>query len=147
MQFFFLSSSSNGSKYYFLSLSFLVLSLFCAIHVLNSSYNHSFETRHGPAGRHRTRPTRGWNRVGLKKKQGKKNPVWPGKTWLKTRLQPVNFFLLKRCRFDFFIKKIDPGNLVTRSKPGPWIEPGLKTMVIANIIIFFFQIINVHLSF
>ena len=71
----FLSSSSNGSKYYFLSLSFLVLSLFCAMHVLNSSYNHSFETRHGPAGRHRTRPTRGWNQVGLKKKQGKKNPV------------------------------------------------------------------------
>jgi len=109
MQFFFLSSSSNGSKYYFLSLSFLVLSLFCAIHVLNSSYNHSFETRHGPAGRHRTRPTRGWNRVGLKKKQGKKNPVWPGKTWLKTRLQPVNFFFTKTMSFWFFYKKNWPG--------------------------------------
>jgi hypothetical protein len=37
------------------------------------------------------------------------------------RLQPVDFFLLKRRRFDFFKKiKIDPGDLVTRSKLENW---------------------------
>jgi len=30
--------------------------------------NHSFEARPGPAGRPGTRPTRGWNWDGLKKK-------------------------------------------------------------------------------
>ena len=43
----------------------------------------------------------------------------PGKTRSKTRLQPVDFcffFLNQRC-FDFFKKKIDPGDPVTRSKP------------------------------
>jgi hypothetical protein len=30
--------------------------------------------------------------------------------------------------FKFEKKIIDPGDLVTRSKPGPLTEPGLKTM-------------------
>jgi hypothetical protein len=52
------------------------------------SFIHSFKTR----------PTRSWNRTGLKKKQRKKNPVWPGQK----QLQPVDFcfFILKWCRFD-----------------------------------------------
>jgi hypothetical protein len=64
----------------------------------------------GLAGRPGTRPTRGWNRAELKKKQGKKKPGvtqltrrpgWPGKTrWL--------VFLLKRRRFDLK-KKNWPG--------------------------------------
>jgi hypothetical protein len=39
------------------------------------------------------------------------------------------FFLLKRRRFDF-LKKLDPDDPVTRSKPGTWVlnRTGLKTM-------------------
>jgi len=33
-----------------------------------------------------------------------------------TRLQPVDFFLLKRCCFDFFIKN-NSDDLMTQSKP------------------------------
>jgi hypothetical protein len=37
----------------------------------------------------------------------------------KTWLQPVDFFLLKRCRFDFKKKKrIDPGDPVKTQNPG-----------------------------
>jgi hypothetical protein len=74
----------------------------------------------------------GW----LKKKRGKKKP---GVTWLTRQVDPATrltrqdpvanpltfvfflfyFFLLKRRRFDFFLKKrIDPANPVTQSKPG-----------------------------
>jgi hypothetical protein len=73
----------------------------------------------GTAGRFRTRPTRDW-----RKNRERKNSVWPswpragwpGKTWLKTRLQPIDFcfFLLKRHHFDF-LKKIWLGD---RSKLG-----------------------------
>ena len=67
---------------------------------------YSFKTWPGPAGRPETRPIRDWNQAGLKKKQGKeksgvtrltRRPGWPGKTQLKTRLQPVDF-----CFFLFF---------------------------------------------
>jgi len=86
----------------------------------------SFEIWSSLVGASRTRPTQNWNRVGLKK-QGKKKPGeltrwsgWAGKTRSKTQLQPINFcfFLLKRCCFDFFLKKINPNNPVTRLKPG-----------------------------
>jgi len=69
-------------------------------------------------------------RPGWRKNKGRKNlmrsggltrwPGWPGKTQSKTRLQPVNFcfcFFIKTMLF-WFIKKIDPNNLVTQSKPG-----------------------------
>jgi hypothetical protein len=57
--------------------------------------------------------TRGWNRAGLKKKQGKKKLGVTRLTRSKTRLQPVDFFfLLKRRRFD--LKKL---TRATRSKP------------------------------
>jgi len=62
--------------------------------------NHSFETRPGLAGRSGTRPIRGWNRAGLKKKQGKKIP---GVTRL-TRQDPVANPLNFVCVFCFFIK-------------------------------------------
>jgi hypothetical protein len=58
-------------------------------------------------------------------------------TWPKTRLQPVDFFfLLKRHRFDFK-KKL---TRATRSKPGSWTGPGLKTMLL--LFLFFFHIIE-----
>jgi hypothetical protein len=78
----------------------------------NNCHHHSFKTRPDPAGRPETRPNRGWNRAGLKKKQGKEKPGVtrrPDKTRSKTWLQPVDFcfffFLLKRRCFNF--KKID----------------------------------------
>ena len=44
-----------------------------------------------------------------------RQPGWPSKT----RLQHVDFFLLKRRRFEFFFKiGIDSADPVTRSKPG-----------------------------
>jgi hypothetical protein len=56
---------------------------------------------------------------GWKKNRVRKNLVWPSKTRSKTWLQPVDFcfFLLKRRRFDFFKKRIDPTDPVTRLKP------------------------------
>jgi hypothetical protein len=47
-------------------------------------------------------------------------PGWPSKTRSKTRLQHVDFcfFFTKSTLFWFFLKKNDPGNPVTRSKPG-----------------------------
>ena len=90
---------------------------------------HGFETRPGPVGRPGTRPTRGWNRAGLKKKWGKKKP---GVTRLQTHwlLFIFVFFLLKRHGFDFFKKKLTwptlwlDQNSESRSGTGP----GLKTM-------------------
>jgi hypothetical protein len=37
-------------------------------------WKHSFKIRPGLVGRSETRPIRGWNRVRLKKKQGKEKP-------------------------------------------------------------------------
>ena len=48
----------------------------------------SIVLKSGLAGRPGTRPSQGWNQAGLKKKQGKERP---SVTWLKTRLQPVDF--------------------------------------------------------
>jgi hypothetical protein len=53
---------------------------------LEGYFNHSFETRPGLAGRPGTRPTRGWNRAGLKKKQGKKKSGVTRRIDLATRL-------------------------------------------------------------
>jgi hypothetical protein len=59
----------------------------------------------------------------LKKKWEKEKP---GVTRMTQRVDPARpvanpltlVFFTKRCRFDFFIKKrIDPADLVTRSKP------------------------------
>jgi hypothetical protein len=48
---------------------FLVFSLKEERESLNyGNQEHSFETRLGPEGQPGTRPTRGWNRAGLKKK-------------------------------------------------------------------------------
>jgi hypothetical protein len=62
--------------------------------------------------------TRGWNRVGLKKKRGKEKPGVDPADLIANPLTFIFFvfFLLKRCRFDFFLKKRT--NLVTWSKPG-----------------------------
>jgi hypothetical protein len=84
-----------------------------------SCFTHSFETQPGPVGRPGAGTGLGW-----KKNRGRKNPVRPGNTRSKTRLQPVDFcfvFLLKRRRFDF--KKIDP--VKTRNLDlGPGCPPG-----------------------
>jgi len=85
-------------------------------------YYYSFKIRPGLRG-----STRDWNGAWLKKKHGKEKP---GVTQLtgqvdsttrsKTQLQPIDFcffFLLKQCRFDFFFKKIDPGNPVKIQNP------------------------------
>jgi hypothetical protein len=74
----------------------------------------------------------------LKKKQGKEKlgvTRRPGKTRSKTWLQLVDFFffLLKRRRFDFFLKRIDPGELGQNPEPGPWTGPGLKTMLMTRV--------------
>jgi hypothetical protein len=55
----------------------------------------------------------------LKKKRGKEKS---GVTRLTRRVDPVAnpltfIFLLKRRRFNFLKKRIDPADLVTRSKP------------------------------
>jgi hypothetical protein len=69
----------------------------------------SFKTWSGPTGRPGAGTGPSW-----RKNMGRKNPVWPGKTQSKTQLQPVDFFflLLKRRRFNFFLKKINLDNLV-----------------------------------
>jgi len=81
-------------------------------------WKHSFETRLGPAGR----PEAGTG-PSLRKNRERKNPRWPswsGKTRSKTQLQSVNFcfFVLKRRRFDFLKKRIDPDNPVKTQNPG-----------------------------
>ena len=113
----------------------------------NNHYHHIFETRPGPTGRPRTR---GWNRAGLKKKREKKKP---GVTWLTRRVDLARpgcklvdffFFLLKRRRFDFFIKKNWPGqNLEPGLWTGPATGPSLKTMTIILSNIFLKTNINV----
>jgi len=109
-----------------------------------------FETRSGPAGWPGTRSTRGWNRAGLMKKLHKPWPGWPGgltrwpgKTRSKTQLQLVDFcffFFTKTMPFWIFFKiEIDSADPVkTRwpgqnPEPGPWTEPGLKTLLIWEI--------------
>jgi hypothetical protein len=105
---------------------------------------YSFKTWPGPAGRPDTRPIRDWNQAVLKKKQGKKKsgvirltrrPSWPGKTRLKTRLQPVDFFFTKTKSFWFFlIKKLTWATRWSGQnlKSGSWTRPatglGLQTM-------------------
>jgi hypothetical protein len=115
---------------------------------------HSFETRPGPVGRPGTRPTRGRNRAGLMKKQGKEKPGWPGGSTRLTRQDPVTnpltfvfflFFLLKRRRFDFFFKNWPGRPGQTRwpgqnPEPGPWTGPGLKTLIRWVAIFLFFAI-------
>ena len=67
------------------------------------SFIHSFEIRPDSAGRSGTRPTQG--RVEEKTDEGKTrcDPIDPPRPGCK----PVDFcfFLLKRRRFDFFLKK------------------------------------------
>ena len=63
----------------------------------------------GPAGRPETRPTRGWNRAGLKKNRGRKNPVWPG-------CNPLTFIFFITKTTLFWLKKknwlVRPGDLI-----------------------------------
>jgi hypothetical protein len=88
----------------------------------------------------------------LKKKWGKEKP---GVTRMTQRVDPARpvanpltfvFFLLKRRRFDFLKKKIDPGDPVIyqNPEPGPWIgpatRPGLKTMLQTILFVFFFSL-------
>ena len=61
--------------------------------------------------------TRGWNRAGLKKKQGKKKLGVTRLTRSKTRLQPVDFFFFTKTT-SFWFKKIDPGDPVKTLNPG-----------------------------
>jgi hypothetical protein len=86
----------------------------------------SIVLKSGQVGRPRTQPTRGWNWVGFKKKQGKKKPDVTWLTRSKTWLQPVDFcffFFIKTTSF-WFKKKLtrttwwSGQNLVTRSKLG-----------------------------
>jgi hypothetical protein len=75
----------------------------------------SFKIQPGPTG---WPGARDWNQAGLKKKQGKKNPVWPGQ---KSGCNPLSFiyFFNKTTSFLFFLKKrIDPSDPVTRLKHG-----------------------------
>ena len=59
----------------------------------------------------------GLNWKKTRKKKTRCDPAgWLGKTRSKTRLQA--FFLLKRRRFNLKKNRIDPGDPVTRSKPG-----------------------------
>jgi hypothetical protein len=66
-----------------------------------------------------TRPTRGWNQTGLKKKQGKKKLGWPGvltrQDPVKTRLQPVDFCFFTKTTSFWFKKKNWPGQPRTRA--------------------------------
>jgi len=106
--------------------------------------NNSFKIRSGSAGRSGTWPIRGWNRAGLKKNRGRKNPVWtddpvdPTRPSQKLGCNPLTFFLLKRRRFYFF-KKNWPGwfgNLVKTRWLGqnlelePWTGSSLKKTMI-----------------
>jgi hypothetical protein len=76
---------------------------------LISTSDHSFETRPGPAGR---------PRAGLTTKRGEKKP---GVTRQDPVINPLIFvfFLLKRRRFDFFLKELTRptwSNPMTRPK-------------------------------
>jgi len=82
---------------------------------------HSFKTWLDLVNQFGIQPIRSWNRVGLKKKQGKKKlgvPQWvdPIKPCQKSGCNLLTFvFLLKRRRFGFFFK-------LTRSKPGDLVK-------------------------
>ena len=70
--------------------------------LLKNTLHHSFETRPGPAGRPRTWPTRGWNRTGLKKKQGKEKPGMTRLTRQDLVANPLTFvFFTKTMSFLF----------------------------------------------
>jgi hypothetical protein len=82
--------------------------------------------RPGPVGQPGARSIRDWNRVGFKKNRENQNSRWPtwltrrpGKTRSKTRLQPIDFCFFYKNDVVLILKKIriDPGDLVTRSKP------------------------------
>jgi len=99
---------------------------------LYSSWNDSFETRPGSAGRFGTRSIRDRNRAGLTKKKGRKNQVWPGElTWWPgwpgqdSVTNPLTFvflfFFTKTTSFWIFFKELNQptrSNPVTRPKPG-----------------------------
>ena len=93
-----------------------------------SAWEHSFETRPGPAGQPELEPGRVEEKTGEEKTRC--DPTDPV-TWLTRRVDPVTrlqtcwlllLFLLKRYRFDFFKKTNWPGQ---NPEPGP----GLKTML------------------
>jgi len=71
--------------------------------------------------------TRGWNRAGLKKKQGKKKLGVTRLTRSKTRLQPVDFCFFTKMT-SFWFKKNWLGRPGQNPEPGPWTRSGLKTM-------------------
>ena len=84
-----------------------------------------------PGGQSRAGTGPGW-----RKNRERKNPVWlnglPGKTRLQTYwLLSFLFFLLKRRRFDLKKKELTQPIRWPRQnpEPGPWIRPGLKTIV------------------
>ena len=95
--------------------------------------NHSFETRPGGSTRGRN-----GNQAGLTKKQGKGKPGVTRRVDLVTRLtrsrpgdKPIDFcfffvffFLLKRRRFDFFLR-IDPADPVKPGDPAKTWNPSL----------------------
>jgi hypothetical protein len=94
-----------------------------------SAWEHSFETRPGPAGHPGARTGPGW-----RKNEGRKNPVWPdwpGRLTQWPGCKPVDFyyffiFFTKTMSFWFFLKTNWPGQ---NPEPGPWAGPGLKTML------------------
>jgi len=98
---------------------------------------HSFKIQPGSAGWSRTRPTHDWNQARLKKNKGRKNPIWPGGlTWQPGQKPDYNpltfvFFLLKRYRFKFFLKKNWPDQ---NPEPEPLTRtatrPDLKIMIL-----------------
>jgi len=105
--------------------------------------NQNFETRLSLAGRLGTWSTRGWNQAGMKKKREKEKPDvtwwpdWPDQNLVAYPLTFVCFvFLLKRRRFDYFLKNNwsdRPGDLVKTLELGLWTGSGLKTMIITVI--------------
>jgi hypothetical protein len=81
------------------------------------SFIHSFEIRPGSAGRSGTRPTRGQVEKKIDEGKTRCDPIDPPRPGCK----PVDFcffFLLKRRRFDFFKKKIDPADPVKTQNSG-----------------------------
>ena len=79
----------------------------------NGSSILSIVLKPGSAGQPVTRSTRSWNRAGLKKKQEKKKPGMIRQPGQDPVANPLNFFLLKRYRFDLKKK-------LTRLKPRTW---------------------------
>jgi len=75
----------------------------------------SFETQPDSTSRLKTRPIRGWNRVGLKKIGKEKTRYDPTKPGKKLGCNPLTFFFTKTTSFWFF-KKNNPGDRVTQSK-------------------------------